>query len=147
MSERALRIVIAVLAGVGIAIAGYLTYVHYAGIEPICASGGGGCEKVQTSDQSMLLGVPVALLGLLSYVVMFACALVEHEWARMIGALTALSGAGFSIYLTYESIFQIEATCQWCLTSSTLMVLLAIACTWRVLRAPAPAAPAAEPLG
>ena len=33
----------------GLAIAGYLTYVHYAGIEPICAASG-GCERVQSSE-------------------------------------------------------------------------------------------------
>lgn len=136
MSERALRVTIGVLAALGIGVAGYLTYVHYAGIEPICASGGGGCEKVQTSDQSELLGVPVAVFGLLSYIVMFTCAWIDHEWARLLGALTALVGVGFSAYLTYESIFQIEATCQWCLSSAFLMVLLAITCTWRAVRAP-----------
>lgn len=137
MSDRALRIVIAVLSVVGIGVAGYLTYVHYADIEPICAAGGeGGCAKVQASDQSMLVGVPVALLGLGAYIVLLTCAVLTTEWARMAGALTALIGVGFSAYLTYESVFQIEATCQWCLTSSTLMVLLAISCTWRLLRAP-----------
>lgn len=136
MSERTLRIVIGILSVLGIGVAGYLTYVHYADIEPICASGSNGCEKVQASDQSMLLGLPVALLGLSAYIVLLTCAVFTAEWARMLGALTALIGVGFSAYLTYESVFQIEATCQWCLTSAALMVLLAGLCTWRLLRAP-----------
>lgn len=137
MSERALRIVIGVLSVVGIGVAGYLTYVHYADIEPICSAGNdGGCAKVQASDQSELLGLPVALLGLGAYVTLLACAVLTTEWARMLGALTALIGVGFSAYLTYESVFQIEATCQWCLTSSTIMVFMAGLCTWRLLRAP-----------
>jgi uncharacterized membrane protein len=48
------------LAGVGIA--GYLTYVHYAGLRPICGISR-GCETVQTSRYASLVGVPVALLG------------------------------------------------------------------------------------
>lgn len=137
MSERALRIVIGVLSVVGIGVAGYLTYVHYADIEPICSAGNdGGCAKVQASDQSELLGLPVALLGLGAYITLLVCAVLTTEWARMLGALTALIGVGFSAYLTYESVFQIEATCQWCLTSAGIMILLAGACTWRLLRAP-----------
>ena len=53
------------LAGVGIA--GYLTYVHYAGLRPICGISH-GCETVQTSSYASLVGIPVALLGLISYV-------------------------------------------------------------------------------
>ncbi|MBJ7329789.1 MAG: vitamin K epoxide reductase family protein [Solirubrobacteraceae bacterium] len=136
MTERRLRTVITVLSVLGIGVAGYLVYVHYADIKPICASGGGGCEKVQASDQSKLLGVPVALLGLGAYITLFVTSLVDAEWARMLGALTALIGVGFSAYLTYESVFSIEATCQWCLTSAALMVALAITCTWRLLKAP-----------
>lgn len=62
-----LRPVAMLLALVGMGIAGYLTYVHYADIEPLCSSSG-GCEKVQTSEYSALVGVPVALIGLLGYV-------------------------------------------------------------------------------
>ena len=47
MSLRALRLATAVLALAGIAIAGYLTWVHYAELEPFCVGGGGGCERVQ----------------------------------------------------------------------------------------------------
>ena len=147
MTDRALRIVIGVLSVIGIGVAGYLTYVHYADVEPICSAGpDGGCAKVQASDQSMLLGVPVALLGLGAYITLLVCAVIEAEWSRMLGALTALIGVGFSAYLTYESVFQIEATCQWCLTSSTLMVLMAGLCTWRLLRAPVDGARSIEPL-
>ena len=43
-SDRLTRAILAV-ALVGVAVAGYLTYIHYAGIKPICAASG-GCEKV-----------------------------------------------------------------------------------------------------
>ena len=46
------------LALAGVAVAGYLTYVHFAGLEPVCAGGGGGCERVQASDQSRLARDP-----------------------------------------------------------------------------------------
>ena len=64
MSDRRLRLGVVALALAGVAVAGYLTYVHYADLEPFCAGGGGGCERVQSSEYAELAGSPVALLGL-----------------------------------------------------------------------------------
>jgi uncharacterized membrane protein len=146
VSDRALRGTGLALAVVGVAVAGYLVYVHYAGIEPVCNIAH-GCHKVQTSDYAELAGIPVALLGLIGYVVILAALLAPGETARMVAALTALVGFGFSMYLTYRELFTIDAICQWCVGSAILMTGLAIVCTWRVLREPAPgpvAAGAAE---
>jgi uncharacterized membrane protein len=137
MTEPRLRVAATVLSLLGIAVAGYLTYVHYAELEPFCVGGGGGCERVQTSEQADLLGVPVALLGLLSYVVLLVTSVARGELARLTGALVALVGVGFSIYLTIESVTVIEATCQWCLASLAILVLLATVNVLRLLRAPA----------
>ena len=134
MTDGRLRGAAIVLSLLGIGVAGYLTWVHYAHLEPVCVGGGGGCAKVQASDQSELAGVPVALLGLLAYVVLLGTNVLRGELARMAAALTALTGAGFSVYLTIESVTVIEATCQWCLASLALMVLLAITCSARLLR-------------
>ncbi len=51
----------ALLSLAGLAVAGYLTYVHYEGIAPVCTTG--GCEKVQSSVYAELGGIPVALIG------------------------------------------------------------------------------------
>ena len=72
MSERRLRRLIGLIALIGLAVAAYLTYVHYAELEPICAGGGGGCEKVQNSSYAELAGVPVAVLGLGGYALILA---------------------------------------------------------------------------
>ena len=133
MTDRRLRAAALVLSVLGIGVAGYLTWVHYAHLEPVCVGGGGGCAKVQASEQSELAGVPVALLGLLAYVVLLAANLARGELARMAAALTALTGAGFSVYLTIESVTVIEATCQWCLASLVLMCALAVTCSARLL--------------
>jgi uncharacterized membrane protein len=135
VSSRGLRIATAILALVGIGIAGYLVYVHYADIDPVCNIAH-GCHKVQTSEYAKLAGVPVALLGLIGYIIIFAALLVEGEAARMAAAFTALVGFGFSMYLTYRELFTIDAICQWCVGSAILMTGLAIVCTWRVLRLP-----------
>jgi len=144
VTDRRLRTAALVLAVLGIGVAGYLVYVHYAHIKPVCNIAH-GCETVQKSEYAKLAGVPVALLGLLGYIIIFASLLVRQgEAARMVAAFTALVGFGFSMYLTYRELFTIDAICQWCVASAVLMTLLAIVCTWRVVRfesaSPAPVA-------
>jgi uncharacterized membrane protein len=139
VSDRALRTAGLVLAVLGIGVAGYLVYVHYADVDPVCNIAH-GCHKVQTSEYAKLAGVPVALLGLIGYVVILLALLVpQTELARMAAALTALVGFGFSMYLTYRELFTIDAICQWCVLSAILMTLLAIVTTWRVVRIETPA--------
>jgi uncharacterized membrane protein len=132
--ERKLAIWIAAIALIGVGIATYLVYIHYAGIKPICAAGNGGCEKVQTSDFAKLAGIPVADLGLAGYLAILASLFVRGDLGRLAGAAIALSGFGFSMYLTYREIFTIKAICQWCVGSAVLMTLLAILTTVRLLK-------------
>jgi uncharacterized membrane protein len=134
--ERKLALWIAGVSLVGVAVATYLVYVHYAGIEPICAAGGGGCEKVQTSDYSKLAGIPVAVLGLAGYLAILGSLFVRGDLGRMAGAAIALSGFGFSLYLTYREIWTIEAICQWCVGSAVLMTVLALLTVVRLVKAP-----------
>ena len=133
MTVRGLTLTAAALTALGVVIAGYLTYVHYAGLEPVCAGGGGGCERVQSSDYAELAGVPVALLGLIGYVAIGATLAVPGELARLAGAGLALVGAGFSAYLTYLELFVIDAICQWCVASALVMLALAVVLVARVL--------------
>ena len=131
MTDR-LRTAAIACSVVGLAIAGYLTYVHYAGISPVCEIAH-GCEKVQTSEWSKLAGIPVAVLGLIGYAVIFVSLFVPGEEALIVGALTALVGFGFSAYLTYRELFTIDAICPWCVASAVVMTLLAIVMTTRLL--------------
>jgi uncharacterized membrane protein len=135
IADRHLRLAAIVLALIGLGVAGYLTYVHYEGIHPVCGLGG-DCEKVQASEWSKLAGVPVALLGLIGYAVIFVSLFVPGEEALIAGALTSLIGFGFSAYLTYRELFTIDAICQWCVASAIIMTLLAVVTTARLLRAP-----------
>jgi len=135
VTDRRLRQVAIVLTLIGLAVAAYLTYVHYDGIQPVCGLGG-DCEKVQTSEWADLAGVPVALLGLIGYAAILATLFVDREEALVAGALIALVGFGFSAYLTYRELFSIDAICPWCVASAVIMTLLAIIMTARLLRAP-----------
>jgi uncharacterized membrane protein len=134
VSLRALRLATAALAVAGIGIAGYLTWVHYAGLEPVCVGGGGGCERVQASRWAELAGVPVALLGLGAYVTVLASLALPEERGRTAAAFVTLVGFGFSAWLTYVELVEIEAICQWCVASAAVMTALALVSVARMLR-------------
>ncbi len=133
MSDRVVHRVLLVLTLIGIGIAGYLTYIHYRGFDPICAVGH-GCEKVQNSEWAKLAGVPVPLIGLIGYVGILGSLLLRGELARLATAGMAYVGFAFSLYLTYREVFTIRAICQWCVGSAVVMTLIAIFATIRVLR-------------
>ncbi len=139
MTPRALRLATAVLALAGTAIAGYLTWVHYAGLDPVCVGGGGGCERVQASRWAELAGVPVALLGLGAYVAILASVALPEDTGRSVAAFVSLVGFGFSAWLTYVELVEIEAVCQWCVVSAVVMTALALVSVARMLRRAVPA--------
>jgi uncharacterized membrane protein len=133
-----MRLALVVLTVVGLAVASYLTYVHYAGIKPVCTTGG-SCAKVQTSVYSKLAGVPVALIGLIGYVAILGSLLArEGETARLATVTFTVLGFGFSAYLTYRELFSIHAICEWCVSSAVIMTVLVYLSTWRFLRGEAP---------
>jgi uncharacterized membrane protein len=138
-----LRRATAVLALIGIAIAGYLTWVHYAGLEPVCVGGGGGCERVQSSRWAELAGIPVAVLGLIGYVAILATVALPDELGTLAAAFLSLVGFGFSAWLTYVELVKIDAICQWCVASAVVMTALALVSVARLLRDAGHAATAA----
>lgn len=122
MNDALLRRLGVGLAVGGAAIAGYLTYVHYAHASPLCTTG--GCEIVQDSRYAELLGLPVAALGLACYLVIAAAILVDTEAARVAASALTLAGAVFSAYLLYVQLVIIDAVCLWCVASDAVFGLL-----------------------
>jgi uncharacterized membrane protein len=122
-----------VLALLGIALATYLTIVHYAGLKPACTAGQ-ACVKVQTSQWSELAGVPVALIGLIGYIVIVAALLApDREETRLAVLGLTMIGFGFSAYLTYRELFSIHAICEECATSAVFMTILLVCAVYRYL--------------
>jgi uncharacterized membrane protein len=118
------------LAGLGVSI--YLTYAHYT--ESALAgctetTGVVNCSKVTTSAQSMVFGIPVAVLGLAFYVFMAA---IMSPWAwmarrREIGMLRLASmivGIGFVLYLLYAELFDIGSICLYCTSVHVITFVL-----------------------
>jgi uncharacterized membrane protein len=132
VTERRLRVVIGALALAGAAVAGYLTYTHYSGDSLYCPVTGGGCEEVQSSKYAEIAGIPVAVLGLVSYLALFLTALVPGRTSAAVGAAIAVSGALFSAWLLYAQLALIEAVCQWCVANDIVIALAAVATVLRL---------------
>jgi uncharacterized membrane protein len=148
MSARALRITLIVLTLLGLAVASYVTYVHYAGIKPACTAGE-SCTKVQTSRYAELEGVPVALIGLIGYVaILLALLAPDGENTRFALAALTVGGFAFSAYLTYRELFSIHAICEECASSAVIMTIMMCLSVWRFLRGEVtPGAPAGATAG
>jgi uncharacterized membrane protein len=122
---KRLSIVSLVLAIVGAGISGYLTYNLDA---LVCA--GGGCEIVQTSRYSEIMGIPVALMGLLMFLAVIALIVVRdriEEYAYLANAgimILLVSSLIYFGYLTYLEANVIHAWCQWCVATSIVAVIL-----------------------
>jgi uncharacterized membrane protein len=120
LSDRVLRVLAAIVALCGIGVAGYLTWAHFEHSQVICVAGG-GCETVQKSSYSEIAGIPVALLGLLSYTTILVLIVWDAPVARLGAAALALIGVLFGAYLLVLQLFVIDAVCIWCATNDVLI--------------------------
>ncbi len=130
MIAHPIRAAVLALSLVGIAIAGYLTYSRYADVSLACATG--GCETVQSSRYSEVVGVPVAVLGLLGYAGILAATIWDTVVARAAAFALATIGFAFGLYLLYVQLFVLEAICHWCLASDAVMTALFVVTLLRV---------------
>ena len=138
MSERPYVLASGGLAALGAAVAGYLTYSHYAHVTVACPTS--GCETVQSSAYSEVFGIPVGLLGLVAYLVILAALVAPPETSRWLVLGVALSGFVFSTYLVLVQAFRIGAFCTWCLASDAIVTLIVIVALLRVRTAEGAAA-------
>jgi uncharacterized membrane protein len=120
LSDRTLRLAATAVALAGVAVAGYLTWAHYADSSVICVTGG-GCETVQESEYATIAGIPVAAMGLAAYVTMLVLLAWDSVHARLGAAVLALVGLLFSAYLLVLQLFVIDAICVWCLANDVLI--------------------------
>ena len=131
--SRWLPITAFVLSLYGFGASMYLTIEHYTGGIVSCPAGGGviNCQKVTTSAESKLFGIPVALLGLLFFTALLVVnfpALWRVASRRMAQLRLAMvvAGMGFVIYLLSAELFAIKAICLWCTSVHVVTFVLFI---------------------
>jgi uncharacterized membrane protein len=131
------------LLGLGVSI--YLTLAHYTtAVQISCPENATiNCEKVTTSPQSMVFGIPVAVLGLVFFVGMLAFNLPlawrsRRRFVPWVRLGMAITGIGFISYLVYAELYVIHAICLWCTSVHvlTFVLFVAIVTGWEEATAP-----------
>jgi protein-disulfide isomerase len=135
------EIAAAILSYLGVAVASTVWWADRVNADLPCTAGG-GCEQVANSSYAHLTlfgqSIPVALLGVAGYVLLFTLSLlrIAIAGAKMRRALTLASlvisagGTLYSWYLQYVAHFKIGAFCPWCFTSALLMTGLCATLVW-----------------
>jgi uncharacterized membrane protein len=127
------------LAALGLLITGYLAWTAGSGSASAFCTSDGGCDAIQRSGWSTLLGLPMALWGFGLYAVV---ALVSRSrkaslllrWQRQWRLV--LLGLAISLYLTAVGAVVLDAFCVGCLASLAVLVVMF---GWLQLRRPASA--------
>jgi len=116
------------LAGIGVS--SYLTWAHLAGQSVACGQSQ-DCDIVQQSVYSEVAGIPVALIGLAAYIILFLLTLVRghipedlEDYVPLAVFGVSLIGVLYSFYLTYLELYIIYAICRWCVTSAIIITAI-----------------------
>nr|WP_321467059.1 vitamin K epoxide reductase family protein [uncultured Desulfobulbus sp.] len=124
---------------------GYLAWLHYRNytdpaFTSFCAlTKSINCDTVAQSPWSILLGLPLAVWGILAYLVFLVAFLpVSRENHEKFGLwyllfFLALLYSGTSLYLGYISATQIKAHCILCMASYAISFALLFSC-WIIIR-------------
>ena len=119
--RRKLFVVIALIASAGVAVSSFSLYHHFSTSETgFCNFGESfNCDLVNRSQYSTVLGMPVALIGILGYFLILALATLYRakEETPILLLLLSSAGLGFALYLTYIEGFVLHAWCILCLSS------------------------------
>lgn len=117
--------VIAIVAIIGLFDAMYLTVTHYTNALVPC-NFTQSCETVLTSQYSEILGLPIAALGMVFYVVVLAAAIFFLQHKRFHWWLLAWCTLGLlsTLYLLYIQALVLNAFCQYCLLSANTSILI-----------------------
>jgi uncharacterized membrane protein len=124
------------LSVAGLAVAAYLTVAHYTTSAILACSDSGivNCGKVTTSPESVILGIPVAVLGLVFFASMIGLNL-PVAWRRgglalgLVRQAAVVVGIGFVLYLVSAELLVIGAICLWCTSVHVLTFLLFLVVT------------------
>jgi uncharacterized membrane protein len=141
-SRVTLRSINLALIALGLLVTAYLSIAELTDITTVCIeSGAFNCDVVQNSVYSKVMGIPIAVLGSVTYVVLGTLTLLEgrvgllREYGTALVFAITLFGFLYSGWLTYIEFFQLKALCPWCLVSAALMTALFIVSGLRLRQA------------
>src|SRR3989338_4080846 len=111
------------LSLLGIADAAYLTFEHYQQVIPPCTINrllpiASDCGKVLRSSYSVMFGVPLAVFGVVQYLLLLTAIILLAVYRKKISAywliLQSMIGAIFSLYFMYVQLVILKSICLYC---------------------------------
>ncbi len=124
---RAFTIAFMIVSFIGFLDATYLTAQHYLGSFPPCVITT-GCETVLVSEQSVIFGIPTALLGAGYYLIIFLLTIIalELRQGKIFHFVAFLTPIGFlaSLYFVYLQLFVLKEICFYCMVSAATSTIL-----------------------
>ena len=115
-----------IIAILGFTDASFLTIEHYRNVIPPCTTA--GCETVLNSAYSTFFGMPVALFGMLYYLIisigLFAHIEGKHEPSLRTVLLLTIVGFVMSLWFVFTQAFLIHSYCLYCLCSAGISTIL-----------------------
>ncbi|GAA4452985.1 hypothetical protein GCM10023156_23220 [Novipirellula rosea] len=124
MHPASLRLVTLVVAFGGLFAAMVLSLGHVLDL-PVPCGGSHGCATVAQHPASKVFGVPIAFGGVAAYlIIIFLLSCLNHRSAKIVLLAITAIGSVVSVALLIYSYNVIQATCQWCIASGTMMILL-----------------------
>lgn len=118
----------------GLGVSGYLMWGYTVPGATLSCGASSGCETVKNSVYANLVGIPLPVLGLVSYVALLVLLAVQgqsavsgRDWVPYVALAifgVSLAGVLYSAYLTYIELFVIDAICRWCVASAIIIVAI-----------------------
>lgn len=133
-----IRRTIALLALVNVLVAAYLALWKRGLVGALACTEGHGCEIAQFSQWGWFLGVDVAVIGAVGYLLILLAALWGSSTPALMAAsgptlvLAALVGPAFlfTLRLKYAEFVLLKTFCPWCAVSAVTMTLFVVL-VWR----------------
>lgn len=123
-----------------LAISGYLSYIKLSNQQMACLADNSvfDCAKVETSQWATFAGVPTAVLGFITYSIIFTILMLEKvvPVLREYGVMIVLGIVAFAFvyhcFLTLMAFTRIGALCPWCLGAHATITVLLIVTLFRL---------------
>ncbi len=111
------------LSVIGLAIALYLTVYHYFGIPLVCSTTGIiNCENVLSSNLAYLLGIPIAVYGVIFFALELLLIYFGDKEMMLVYNAVGIGGVAYFIYTEYV----IGSICLYCTAVHLIVISLFI---------------------
>src|SRR6266545_2360068 len=87
---------------------------------------GSGCDRIRASGYGRVLGVPVALIGLLGFAVVMSVSLVQGERARRVARILAVAAGVTGVLLLIAQGLVLKVFCRLCVVVDISAMVAAV---------------------